>query len=269
MYHEYTGERVIIMACSDCNTKCKHCYISYKGNFTGEDLFQTACALMESGYSVSINGTEPLIHKEYLKTYELIGQKRALTNGLVFKDNFEYLDEINVHGISALNISYHFDLHNQISSVPKSYLDILWREILSRGMKFTINCTISTSNMYRIPQYCKEALSLGAFRIRFTNLLNQGTAHYLENDLLLSDSQIDYVLDSINNARKLFSKDDLYIERCGSFGANSRTKNFYCPAGMDRVFLTPNRKVYSCVFMTQPGYEIGFYKDRKIYISVC
>lgn len=37
---EYSGNRVIIMTCSDCNTRCKHCYISYKGNFDDEKLYQ-------------------------------------------------------------------------------------------------------------------------------------------------------------------------------------------------------------------------------------
>ena len=28
---EYNGKKVTIMSCSNCNTKCKHCYVSYKG----------------------------------------------------------------------------------------------------------------------------------------------------------------------------------------------------------------------------------------------
>ena len=39
-YHIYEGEKVIIMSCSDCNVKCKHCYVSFKGNFTREKLLE-------------------------------------------------------------------------------------------------------------------------------------------------------------------------------------------------------------------------------------
>ena len=236
------------MSCSDCNTKCRHCNISYKGRFTADDLFKIASNLMHSGYNISINGTESLMYKEYLKIYKLIGQDNALTNGLVFENNYDYLDEIKLYGISVLNVSYHFDLHSKISTVPKDFLMKLWKEILYRDMRFTINCTISSKNMYKIQQYCEEALSFGAYRIRFTNLLNQGAARCLDRELMLSNSQIDYVINSIDSARSSFLKKDLYIERCGGFGPNPKTKKFYCPAGTDRVFLTPDRKVYPCVF---------------------
>lgn len=32
---EFSGRNVTIMSCSDCNTRCKHCYVSYKGNIDG------------------------------------------------------------------------------------------------------------------------------------------------------------------------------------------------------------------------------------------
>lgn len=265
---EFKGNKVVIMSCSDCNTRCEHCYISYNGNFTGDHLFRVADNLMKSGVSVFISGTEPLMHQDFLRTYQLVGQHHALTNGLIFQNNsFDYLDEINSYGINALNISYHFDLHDQISKVPKVFLLELWREIVNKGMSFTINCTISTFNMHKIIEYCEEALSYGAFRIRFTNLLKQGNACALDEKLILSYSQIDEVIVSINKARKLFPKEKLYIERCGSFGANIKTPKFHCPAGNDTVVLAPNLMVYPCVFTVQRGKEIGFYSNGKIYIN--
>ena len=265
MFQEYKGKQVTIMCCSDCNAKCKHCYISYKGNFTGEELYNTASTLQQRGYEVLLNGTEPLIHREYLKTYKLLGQWGALTNGLIFHNNFNYLDVIQTYGIKQLSISYHFDMQNQISPVSKQYLMKLWKEILARGMKFKINCTLSTSNMHKIHQYCREALSYGAYKIRFTNLLNLGAANNLDNGLFLNDSDINYVIENINSARELFNKDELYIERCGSFGP-IKTKKFHCPAGINSVYLTPDFKVYPCLFLSKPGYSIGFYKDGKLYI---
>ena len=32
MKRQFDGKDVIIMTCPDCNTRCRHCYISYKGN---------------------------------------------------------------------------------------------------------------------------------------------------------------------------------------------------------------------------------------------
>lgn len=36
---EYTGKTVKIMTCSKCNTKCKHCYINYSGDFDPDELY--------------------------------------------------------------------------------------------------------------------------------------------------------------------------------------------------------------------------------------
>ena len=74
MFKEYTGKNVTFMSCSDCNTKCKHCYISYKGNFSGEELYSLAKQLMTKHERIVINGTEPLIHPEFYDTYKLIYQ---------------------------------------------------------------------------------------------------------------------------------------------------------------------------------------------------
>ena len=119
--------------------------------------------------------------------------------------------------------------------------------------------------MCKIVQYCNEALSYGACRMRFTNLLNQGAAHELDNGLFLDSSDINQVLEAINSARTMYRKEVFYIERCGSFGPFPKS-HFHCPAGTNTVFLTPDFKVYPCLFLAKPGYEIGFYKNGAIYI---
>ena len=46
------------------NTKCKHCYISYKGNFNANELYNI-CEHLTKKYWVQLNGTEILLHKDY------------------------------------------------------------------------------------------------------------------------------------------------------------------------------------------------------------
>ena len=212
-----------------------------------------------------MNGTEPLMHREYLETYRMLGQWKTMTNGLVFKNNFDYLDEIRSYGITVLNISYHFDFQDQISSVSKSYLMELWKEMHARRMRFTFNCTLSKNTMHNIVRYAQEALSYGAYRIHFTNLLQQGAANSLDSGLFLNQSDINYVLETVNSTRKMFNKDELYVDRCGGFGPFPGS-NFYCPAGTGRAYITPDLKVYPCIFLVKPGFEIGYYKDGTIYI---
>lgn len=103
MLQEFNGKRVIVMACSDCNIRCKHWYISYKGSFSGKELYELISNLIDI-YKILINGTEPLIHKEFLPSYKLAGYKSPITNGLVFKDNLNYLDELKENGINEIRI---------------------------------------------------------------------------------------------------------------------------------------------------------------------
>ncbi len=68
--------------------------------------------------------------------------------------------------------------------------------------------------------------------------------------------------------RSIYSEEELEIKRCGSFGKNKNSKKiFECNAGSGSVVLTPDLKVYPCLFFTKPGYEIGYYKDGSIYID--
>ena len=69
--------------------------------------------------------------------------------------------------------------------------------------------------------------------------------------------------------RKKYDKNILKIKRNGLFGndPNNMSCNFNCIAGVDEVVITPNGKVYSCIFMTKPGYEIGHYVNGKILLD--
>ncbi len=86
---EFTnGSEVCIMACSDCNTKCKHCYISYSGNIR-EDILLDLCHELSHKYKIFLNGTEILLHPGFLDSIKFNKQRSLITNGLVsiFKMN--------------------------------------------------------------------------------------------------------------------------------------------------------------------------------------
>lgn len=267
MFKEFDGKSVIIMSCSDCNIHCKHCYISYGGNFSADALCDIIMKLKPK-YEIMINGTEPLLHKDFLDAYALAGYKSPITNGLVFKDNYDYISTLKEHGIEELRISYHFDLHDSISQVEKSYLEQLFKEIRKRGLKLCIMCSLTSQNYKLIPQYCKKALALGATAIKFTNFLSQGRAKNMDSHLILNDEQIADFFKILKQERNKYDKNTLEIRRCGSFGNDNKNKtHFKCDAGTSNVCITPDLKVYPCIFLCKKGYEIGYYEDGKIFVD--
>ncbi len=270
MFKEFEGKIVKIMSCSNCNTKCKHCYISYKGSFTPESLFETVKVLNKK-YKVRINGTEPLLTPGYLKSFKEAGEEMVLTNGLVFKNNEKYLKDIKMAGIKRVCMSYHFDLHDLISFVDKKYVETLFPIVKNYGLDSEIMTTISSVNYNKVLEYCEKAVTMGANYIHFTNYMVQGSAKKGDINLAMTENQRREFFRQLMMAREKYTKSVLTITRCGTFDKNpliENNDNFRCLAYNEMVVLTPEFKVYPCNFQASPGNEIGLYEDGKIYVKI-
>lgn len=266
---EYNGKKVIIMCCSSCNLNCEHCYISYEGNRTAEDLLDVVRNLKDK-YEIALNGAEVLTNLDYLKAYQELGQKYILSNGLAISRNPKTIDKLLEHGIESVSISYHFGIHDQISLIPSKELEEVFKKLKEKDFNFRLMTTITTENCHMIEEMCDKAYELGAKGIYFTNFMLQGNALNIEDrDLVLSDEQINSFFKQLMKCREKYKKEDLLIERDAGFGRNtlSTHDNFYCPSICDLVVLTPDNNVYPCIFLAKPGNEIGVYQDGKIYID--
>ena len=256
---EYKGRYVSLMLCSDCNNHCEHCYISYTGSFTEERL-KELIPILKKKYKVLLNGTEPIIHKEYLKFYPMCENHIMMTNGIALQNNELLMDELLENGVDEIAISYHIGIQDKISRITTKELDELIQELKVKGFKVKLMCSLSQDNYQQIGEVIQKALELKADRIRFTNFINQGSAtHQYGKDVLLDSKQIAEVLQEIKHQRSQIPKDTLYIERCGSFGRNPLEEDhFTCLAASNMVAITPDEKVYACIFDTSPGNEIGY-----------
>ena len=265
---EYIGENVIIMACSDCNLTCSHCYISYKGNWKPNELLIFAKLMMKK-YVVKLNGSEILINKEYLKTLKELKQKYFMSNGYSIYNNNDIIPILKENNIYSVSISYHFGMHEKISPVNTEIIDKTIQLLLKNDLQVRLLTTISCINYHLVEEMCQKTYEMGARGIKFTNFLNQGNAKYINEDLTLNDDQLKTFFSSLGKARNKFDKDELIIERCGSFGVdiNNAKNNFECIAGDELIVITPDLKVYPCVFLAKPGYEIGEVINNKIMIN--
>lgn len=266
---EYKGKKVIIMCCSCCNLNCEHCYISYKGNRTPEDLLDVVNNLKDK-YEIALNGAEVLTNPGYLQAYQELGQKYILSNGLAIARNPQMVDTLLSHGVESISISYHFGIHDRISLISSKELEKMFKMLRNRGFSFRLMTTITTQNYHMVEEMCNKAHELGARGIYFTNFMLQGNALNIEDmNLALNDEQIKSFFEQLMRCREKYSKDELLIERDAGFGRNnlSTHDNFNCPSICDLVVLTPDNNVYPCIFLAKPGNEIGYYIDGKIYID--
>ena len=261
-YTEYKGKYLTIMLCSGCNQKCKHCYVNYHGRFTDKQLAEMIPSLSER-YSIMFNGTEPILYPEYFKYFQMINQNKMFTNGLELMRNYDITQELLKYGINYLSISYHFGIHDQISSVNTKDLEDLFKRLKNDGFKVRLLCTLNKDNYKNTSEFCKQAKDMGVDGIKFTNLIIQGNAsENLEGTQLGTYDRIQ-VLNSVNLSRRFYDKEEFNIERCGSFGNPIHSHNFECFAGTKMVVLTPDNKIYQCIFDIGDGNEIGYLDESN------
>lgn len=265
---DYEGKYVILMACSSCNIKtCKHCYISYKGDRSADELENISRQLSKK-YVVYINGAEVLINQKYFNAYKEVNQDWFLTNGLEIYKNPTIIQYLKSKGIKTVEMSYHFGIQDKISIINNDMLEKVIEILKKYKMEIKILVTITIDNYNKLNEMCNKAISLGVERIVFTNFINQGNALNMSNNNILTEEQKSIFFEQLRHVRKNIPKKILKIERSGNFGKdilNSRC-HFHCLAGNESVVITPDNNVYPCIFLAKPGYEIGKLINQKIVL---
>lgn len=265
---EYKGKYISLMLCSQCNNNCKHCYARYTGRFIDEEL-QKIIPVLNKKYRILLNGTEPILFPEYFKYFKLINEHRILTNGIEIYENPKVLFQLLENNINEIWLSYHFGIQDDLSKIKIKELDEVIKILKKNDFIVKLMCSLSVDNYKNIQEYCKKAIKLRANKIKFTNFISEGNAQdNFADTVFLNQEQINYVLNQIDQMRQQISKKKLIIERCGTFGPNCNKSNFECLAGNNTVVITPDRKVYSCVFNIIDSECIGYMdNDNKIIID--
>lgn len=264
---KYEGNRVILMACSKCNVACKHCYIGYTGNRTPEELEELAKFYSERYKIVRIDGAEPLVDLGYLSSYKIVGQDWIMTNGLRLYKEPEVIDLLKESGIKNVFMSYHFGIQESLNGITNEMLNEVIRRLREKGIRVVLMTTITNQNVKDTLNICDTAYGLGASGIEFNKIFIQGRAKNLTN-LGLDLNDYNTFFTQINDARCKYDIDELEVRRSGTFGVDTvyEPNRFQCSAGVKKVCITPDDKVYGCTCICKPGYEIGEIKDKEIYL---
>lgn len=265
--------KVVLIVGSECNTKCKHCYIVDATRRSPKNAVETVMALKGQGHEVVIAGGEVLMEPEYLKAYQRAGQKHLLTNGILLKTNPELYDLMRDHGIEQLTFSIHFDIDARLRSVPERFVAERVREARQRGFRVQVTTLITPENVDGIAAMCERSVSYGVNILQFNRFVQMGRGEESQEHAL-SEEQIERFFSQVEEQRKRFSKDVLVIKPNGNFGPRPGSKgeslayeNKYCPAGIDLVGIDPDGKVYGCPFTMNDDAVIGRFVDGKIIIE--
>ncbi|MBE7082185.1 MAG: radical SAM protein [Clostridiales bacterium] len=264
-----TSKTITIMTCSACNENCNHCYISYQGNKKVDELKNMIVNLQKQGWQVVLNGSEPLLFDGFLELYSITNQDKIFSNGRILLQKPELINDIIKSGLKKICLSYHYGVQNQWSKVGLVEVEKVAKMCKVKGVNVCLMCSLCQENYLLIDEICAKAKQLNIDEVHFTNFICQGNA--VKNGLqkhILSEEQILFALKKINELRNKYDINDLKITRCGSFGNNIGSKNYFCDAGITDFVITPDNNIYPCIFFAGvEKYKLGEYVEGELKLN--
>ncbi len=164
-------------------------------------------------------------------------------------------------------MSYHFEIQDSLNGITNNMLNTVIQLLRSKGIRVVLMTTITNQNAKDTLKICDNAYNLGASGIEFNKIFIQGRAKNLVN-IGLDKNDYDSFFTQLQLARDKYDINELEVRRSGTFGCDTvNTPNrFQCSAGVKKVCITPDNKVYGCTCICKPGYEIGEIIDGDIYL---
>lgn len=264
---------VLLFVNSRCNTRCKHCYLSYTGERDPKDALKMTKRLQGGGHEVQIAGSETLLNPDYLKTYKQTGQGYLLTNGMILDQDKSLYDSLEKHGIEELVFSLHFDIQKDLKSVPEDLVARVIKEAKIRGFRIGVYTVITSANYGSLASMCERSVRLGIDELLLLRFVSAGRGSALKR-MALTPEEVAAFFKNLVKTRKKYPKSVLEIRAEGNFGPRPGSKgeklakeNKYCPAGIDFVAIDPRNNVYGCSFLMQPENKIGICRDGEIIIE--
>ena len=256
---------ITIMLTSKCNNYCSHCYINYDGDWDVSEVVECINDL-KGTYNINLDGAEILTKPEYLSLFPLVDQHHLMTNGKAIYENPSLIDLLKQNGITDVSISYHYGIHDEVSSFRSSCVEQTIKLLLSSNFNVTVMTMLNKKNFLLIPDICDFFVSFGIKKVMFANYICQGKNK--DRNSILDKNEVNCALNSIHSMRQKYESSDFYVSRTGAFGFDSMHGcNLCCDAGTEGFVILPNRKVCPCVFLCENNFFIGEYAKGCDFLS--
>lgn len=254
-----------------CNLKCKHCYLGKLDGFElpFEKADEIADTIINSNVmEVTISGGECLTYKgieKIIKKFLINGIKvDVFTNALLLKNVLDKIDS-DILNKSALLFYVSVDglksSHEQIrgkNTFDKTIENIKYA--IEKGYPVVTNTVINKINYYDIMDMIVLLKQMGVKDVQLSNLIVQGSA---DNSMKISLSEQMALKEKINDLYKehpefgyiYYSEvpDSDGVRKVYSLSNGKKdfigNDNWKCTAGVARVTIDSNGKVYCCPFI--------------------
>ena len=225
---------VMLNVTEDCQLRCKHCYNTSGGlkHATPADLQERTVKVARAAGAINFTGGEPFLVPELpelLKISHAHGVDNIITsNGLLVDEAL--LDQITPH-VYMLKIG-------MMGATPTTNDFIRGRGHFKTAIKALdlmagydfVSCmkvSLDRHNMDEIEAFCQVALEHGVDQLVFGQLVNQGRASKMLQDLLLTHLDLQQVQEELTRVKEKYWGQLKIAKHCTLSGLCEEAGHFY------------------------------------------
>lgn len=248
---------------SECNHRCKFCYISAKekGDFMS---LKTIDVIIEKFANlvpfVQISGGEALLHKDFnqiiLKLSKYF-QISLITNG----SNLHRVDHSVLKKINVIQVSlYGYDEYSyELTTGSKDFSALLTNiSSLSKiNPNIMISILINKLNLNHLESYIHTLKTLSIKHISFGVALPLGEALEQSSQEVLDQNELHDAFLQVSALKKKYSSDFIFSEfsDASKYQKSDKDSGLLCMAGKTTIIIGPNSNVRPCNLMPANLFE--------------
>lgn len=269
---------------TDCNLRCKHCYVGEskeeKAEFSRKEAIDILEHFGEKGLErLTFLGGEPTIHPNISELIKIasnfdIREKRMTTNG-IDSSFLESIDHIDLDHISFSLDGHRPELHEYIRGAGtfKKTINSI-KEAQGKGFDTRVTYTVNGINLPFVEEGLSFFHELGVNTVNFHLTSMIGTAAE-NNQLYVSPSQWRSLRNRLLQPRKgleglslrvpLMFLDKEEYENELQNGYSCLIDGSYHSEDGDRILLYPDGRVYTCCKLSSSKFNFAFYENKKFF----
>ena len=270
----------------DCPHNCAHCYQVQNGRARKRSLrldeaINRINQLKKLGVQEIIPVTgEILWHPEYMEVFRVADcTEYLITNGLRLITERRLGAAITRFGLQRLRVSAHYESPRNFGAdmgnftpAPLEMIPKIVNAAACHGIGVEAFCLIGTFNYQNIARLFDKAMKDGLEKLVLINLMpvNESVRQFC-----LNRAQIQTVFAQVEEIRGRDPENRFRLGLLGNFGPRAGSKygpalaqnGCYCPAGVDKAYITVDGSVYGCHFMLDAKLRIGRLEDGRFQIE--